>query len=278
MVLVYVLVILALTSTVVVAMLNLADASIGRSQRFSEAAAAQALIAAGEASALIALRRDQTLAPEVDHGREDWAGVAEDGIEIGAGRFRLKIADAQGLFNLNSLPAGGVLAQDRLRAIVAAAGLEPDLAARILALFSGGGAVARLADLTAMAGATDAEVERLSRLVAVLPGPTPVNVNAAPVEVLAVLLANPVQARLLVAARTRAGFLTAADVQGAGVILPAGLGFRSDFFRLRVTVQVGETVQSVDALIQRQQGPDGAPRPVVVARGDAARAGMLPPS
>ena len=62
-VLINVLVTLALASTVLYAMISLSDLSIKRSQRYSEAAQAQALIVAAEASLISALSRDMTDGP-----------------------------------------------------------------------------------------------------------------------------------------------------------------------------------------------------------------------
>ena len=58
-------------------MLSLADVSIARSQRFSEAGQALALIRAGEQSAIVALRRDMIEAPDIDHAGEPWNDVAQ---------------------------------------------------------------------------------------------------------------------------------------------------------------------------------------------------------
>ena len=271
-VLVYVLVILALTSTVVVAMVGLSEQSVRRAQRFSEAGQAQALIAAGEASALIALRRDATDAPEVDHAREPWGTLGQAAVRIDGGSFALTIADAQGRFNLNSVAGGGVLARERLARVLAAAGLAPEVAARVLAGLGNGRGLDRLEDLAERAGLTPVEISALADVVTVLPEATDVNINAAPPEVLAALLNNPVQARVLVARRERNGFLTPLDVKGSLVILPPGLGFRSEFFRLRVTVRIGDTVQATDSLIQRQESPDGLPEARVVRRQNALAA------
>lgn len=278
-VLVYVLVLLALTSSVVVAMVSLSENSIRRSQRFSEAGQAQALIAAGEASALIALRRDMAEAPKVDHAGEPWGRIGQQAVAIEGGSFSLEIADAQGLYNLNGVAKGGVLAQQRLRALVAAVGLPPDVAARLIATLAAGRDLARFSDLAERTGMTGAQTATLAGVATVLPGQSEVNINSAPVAVLAALLNNPGQARLLVARRTRNGFLSPLDVTGADVILPPGLGFRSEFFRLRVTVRIGDTVQATDALIQRQIGADGSPAPVVIGRNNVLAAPLpLPPA
>ena len=275
--LLFVLVILALTSAVVVTMVTLSESAVDRSRFYDEATSAQALLSAGEATAVIALRRDLATSPEVDHDREVWAKVNQADVAIAGGRFGLALGDAQGLFNLTNLGTEGVLAQNRLRDILGALDLDTDLALRIIATFSATLPPTRLAQLRDAAGVSDAELAALATMVTILPRNTTVNVNAAPVALLAVLLNNPVQAKLLDTRRAKLGFLTPADVSALGVILPAGLGFQSTFFRLRVTVQVGTTLQAQDSLIERGGDADGAADAFVVARESTMAAGSPPP-
>ncbi len=255
--LLFVLVILALCSAVVVAMVTVSEGSITRSRFYDEAAAGQALVAAGEDTAVIALRRDLATSPAIDHPREPWAQVNQAEVAIANGRFSLTLADAQGLFNLTNLATEGVLAQNRLADILQALGLKADLAGQIIAT-----PPARLADLQLSAE----DLAKLATMVTVLPQATPVNVNAAPAALLAVLLTNPVQAKLLEARRAKLGFLTPEDVSGLGIVLPAGLGFNAGYFDLTVTAQVGDTVVTQTALIARRLDSAGKPQALVVAR------------
>ena len=112
--LLFVLVILALTSAVVVTMVTVSESSVDRSRMNAEATAARALLDAGEVTAEIALRRDLASSPGIDHGHEDWAKVNQSDIAIADGRFGLTLADAQGLFNLTALATEGVLAQNQI--------------------------------------------------------------------------------------------------------------------------------------------------------------------
>ena len=136
-VLVNVLMIVALMSSVVFAMVSFGDLSIARSQRFSEAGQAISLVLAGENSALAALRRDLARAPETDHAGEVWGQVAQQAVTIEDGSFALAITDAQGLVNLTGLypdaARPGVLPPDPrlLPGLAEAAGLPPDSAARL---------------------------------------------------------------------------------------------------------------------------------------------------
>lgn len=265
-VLINVLVILALTASVVYAMVTLSELSITRSQRFSAAAQAQVLIAAGEASAITALRRDMRDAGQSDHLAEPWALAGQTPVPIEGGRFALRIEDAQAQFNLNSLPGSGVLGLQLLERLIGALELPPDVTARVAARLAQPAPLERLSDLVAEAGLTPEEVGLLSDLVTVLPGSTPININTAPEALLTALADNPVQARLLIGMRTRNGFLTPADVTAAQVILPPGAAYASRFYWVTVTVEVDQTTQSLRSLLQRRAGPGGNPTVVVIER------------
>ena len=265
-VLINVLAILALTASVVYAMVSLSELAITRSQRFSAAGQAQALIGAGEASAITALRRDMIDASQADHPAEPWAQTNQDPVVIGGGRFALRIEDAQARFNLNSLPGSGMLGLQMLERLVASLDLTPDVTARIAARLAQPAPLERLTDLVAEAGLTLAEVDMLADLITVLPGSTPVNINTAPTSLLAALADNPVQARQLDGIRTRQGFLTPADVAAVQVILPPGAGYGSRYFWVTITVEIDQTSQSLRSLLQRRTGPGGRPEVVVIER------------
>lgn len=265
-VLINVLVTLALASSVLYAMISLSDLSITRSQRFGDAGQAQALIAAGEVSLIAALARDMTEAPQTDNLAEPWAQIAQDPIAIAQGSFSLSMQDAQSRINLNSNAMRGALGAQVLTRVGAALDLPGDVAARVVARLAQQKPLDRLGDLTAEAGLTPQEVARLSDFMTVLPNSTDVNLNTAPPQVIGVLTDNPVQAATLIATRDRNGLLTPQDVVNARLIMPPGTGFTSNWFRVTVSVQVGQTVQQSTALIQRVTGPGDRPRVAVVAR------------
>jgi general secretion pathway protein K len=277
-VLINVLVLLGLAATVVYTMLSLADLSIARSQRFSEAGQALALIRAGEQSAIVALRRDMIEAPEIDHGGEAWGEIAQERIAIEGGSFELTITDAQSRFNLNTLEGGGLQPAQTLQAIAEELGLAPQTATRIATSIVLDGPLRQLGELTARAGVPPEEIEVLGRLVTALPGTADVNINAAPPELLAILLQNPVQARVLAAVRARAGFLTPEAVEAEGVILPPGVGFVSNLFYARTSVRIGGTRQAMESLLQRRRGEGGGEEVVVVRRRNATGAAPPPPA
>ena len=265
-VLINVLVMLALASSVLYAMISLSDLSIARSQRFSEAGQAQALIAAGEASLIAALTRDMAQDPLSDNLSEPWAQIAQEPIAIAQGSFALAIQDAQSRINLNSNAIRGALGAQVLDRAGQALTLPPDVAARIVARLAQQQPLDRLEDLIIQAGLTAQEVAQLSEFLTVLPRSTDVNLNTASPGVIAALAETPDQAASLVAIRDRNGLLTAEDVADAQQVLLPGTGFTSSWFRVTVTVQVGRTVQQSIALIQRAAEPGERPGVAVVAR------------
>ncbi len=265
-ILINVLVILALMASVVFAMVSLSDISINRSQLYSEAGQGLELIAAGESSAISALRQDLEESPEDDHLLENWAQIQQDEVAIEAGRFRLSIADAQAKLNLNSLSGTGASGMLMLRGVLAILDLPHDIELRIAARLAQKTPLDRLEELETAAGLTAAEIARLSDLVTVLPGRTDININTAADELLAVLANNPVQARNLIGIRNRQGFLTRQDIVGAGMILPPGVGFSSRFFTVSVDVVIGGTQLSQVSLLQRHIDRNGRAMISVVSR------------
>lgn len=273
-VLINVLVMLALASSVLYAMISLSDLSIARSQRFSEAGQAQALIAAGEASLIAALARDMAEAPQTDNLSEPWAQIAQEPIAIAQGSFALTIQDAQSRINLNSNAIRGAFGAQVLDRVGQALTLPPDVAARIVARLAQQQPLDRLEDLIFQAGLTAQEVDQLSEFLTVLPRSTDVNLNTASPGVIGAMAEDPDQAASLVAIRDRNGLLTAEDVADAQQVLLPGTGFTSSWFRVTVTVQVGRTAQQSIALIQRAAEPGERPGVAVVARETPFRGGF----
>ena len=275
-VLINVLVILALTSTVVFSMVSLSDISIARSQRFSEAAQAQALIAAGEASAIVTLRRDMTAADPSDSLNDGWAKIAQKPAEIAGGSFALQISDAQGRFNLRNLRGGGIADQQMLQRILSTLGLPADAAARITARLAQPSPPERVADVARDAGLPAAAAAAFADLVTILPERTDININTAPFPVLAALCENPVQARTLDRLRTQRGALTPNDLRAAKLVLLPGAGFSSRYFDVTVAVTIAGTQQSSHSLLYRQTGLGGQPDVIAIRR--ETPAGFLPPA
>lgn len=265
-VLVNVLVVLALSSAVLLAMIRVSDIGITRSQTFADAAQGRALIAGGEASAVTALRRDMVDAPQTDHDGEAWATANQAETRIDAGTFALAITDAQARFNLNALPKSGEVGPQILTRIVEGLDLPDAVVPRILARMTLPNLLKRLDDLVVEAGLSPVEVDALRPLIIALPQRTDININTAPDGVVLALTANPVQAAGLLALRKRRGYLTPADLTAAEVVLLPGVGFTSQYFEVVVRVTVGTVTQSQRSLLHRRQGAGGKPEVAVVAR------------
>ncbi len=276
-VLINVLVVLALAASVVVAMLTLGDLSIARSRRFADAAAAQALVSAGEASAIVVLRRDLAETPDGDSLDEPWAAVAQQDIAVAGGRFALAIEDAQSRLNLNSVAGQGAAGLQTLARIVAALDMPEDVTARIVFRLAQKKPMTGLGELAGL-GLKPRDLARLADVLTVLPTPTPINLNTAPEPILQALIGNPVAAKRLIDRRKRDGYLTATDLADEKVVLPPGSGYTTSYFRVTVRVTVGETPVTVRSLIQRQASGQGPGEVVVVRReNDAAAEVPAPP-
>jgi len=264
-----VLVIVAFMSLLVMAMVTMGDLAIARSQRFSEAGQATLYATAGEQTALAALGQDLVDAPDTDNLKEPWAGIAQDRVEIEGGFFALTIADAQGLYNLTNLrpvsTLGAAPPNTRLLAqLVANRDLAPDLATRIGQRMAQDPPITALSQLVAEQVVTAVEADALSGVVSILPLATAINLNTAPLSVLAALTGNPAQARLLDSIRSRKGFLTSADLAAANLMADAQSGYTSQFFRITVSVTIGQTEQSFSDLIYRDaKAKDGRPLRIV---------------
>lgn len=272
-VLINVLAIVAIASAVAVTMLTLSQAAIYRSQRFSDAAQALATCFGAETSAVIALRRDLEETPDVDHAREAWAGLGETAAKIAGGTFDLAIEDAQSRFNVNGLRSGGAAALETFRAIVLSLDLPGDDADRAFALIRFAGPLSDVREL-ARAGLDEASIASLSELVTALPERTDVNLNTAGQGLLAILLKNPVSAAFLVSRRERLGYLAKDDLDAADILLAPGIGFSSRYFRVAVTVRVGDAVQTLTSLLFRRER-NGQAEVVAISR-KRGRAAPLP--
>jgi len=259
MILLNVLAMVAVAVAAVMLMLGTEDPALDRAIRLREAAQALTVARGGELSAIAALRRDMVAAPETDNRTEGWARIAQAKTAIEGGSFTLTIADAQGRFNVNAAAGSG---EPVLAAITTALRLDPDIASRIAKSIAERGRIADLGQLS-RAEIDPATIARLRPLVTALPGSAEINVNAAPPELLAVLVGDPVGGRILGDRRDRAGLLTPADFAATGLRLPSGAGFTSDHFVVTTTVTIGGTTRTLTSLLERR----GGRIPVVTAIG-----------
>lgn len=252
-VLVNVLAIIALCSAVLVTMTSVQTRSIERARLYSDAAQAMEMALGGEASVAAALRRDGREAPEIDHAGEPWAAITDREAIIEGGTFTLSVSDAQDRFNLTTLRAGGLLATQ--------------VAARLSSLLTDDPELARLLTPEAETALRNKDYATLAALADTLPGAailftelpmaTDVNINSAPEPLLAILFGNAVMARRIAALRARRGHVTPADLKALRALLPVGVGFTSDFYRVRVDVRLGSARRKLDSLLWRRRGANG---------------------
>lgn len=118
----------------------------------------------------------------------------------------------------------------------------------------------RVEDLLAVAGFTPQAIERLRDLVIVLPTQTAVNVNTAPVELLAALPENfsMAEAAALAYQRKQAYFISKPDftgkLNGKQVNAKVQIDIRSDYFLVLSRVRLDRANLDAQALIQRENG------------------------
>lgn len=227
----------------------------------------------------------------VDHRREPWAqGLPV--LDVDGGRLMGRLEDLDGRFNLNNLVIDGKRQAQQIalfRRLLTGLGLNPDLADAVAdwqdadvypeqrgaedAAYMRAEPAYRTAnqdfrdvsELRLVAG-VDAEVfERLRPNVAALPtfgDPTPINVNTAPVPVLAAL--DEAISAGMAEALYRDGraqyhsvneFLESPQLRGLGLdrLLPL-ISVQSRYFRAHGIVELGDTVQHYHALLERN-GP-----------------------
>jgi general secretion pathway protein K len=118
----------------------------------------------------------------------------------------------------------------------------------------------RAEDLLAVAGFTPQAIERMRDVVIVLPTQTAVNVNTAPVELLAALPENysMAEAAALAYQRKQAYFTTKSDftskLYGKQVSAKVQIDVRSDYFLVLSRVRLDRANLDAQALIQRENG------------------------
>lgn len=255
--------IVALAATVVMLLITGQEAAVERGQRFSEASRAAVIARGGELTASTGLVRDAADAGEADHLQEPWAQIQDQRVAIQGGTFSLSISDAQAKFNLNNLAEGGLASAQSVGLISKAFDLEPEQVEQIALRIREVGLLKELSELSTLGFSAD-ELERLARHLTVLPSATTININTADPELLAAVLGSDAAAQQIAAQRERAGFVTPEDLSAIGVNDIQGLGFTSDHFWVRTTVEIGAARQVRTVLLRRERSADG---PVVTAIG-----------
>lgn len=265
LILVNVLMFVAIASGLVLLMISREEIALDRGLRTREASRALAVVRGGELSALVALRRDAQLSPDVDHIGEPWAKLSEAGVPIEGGTFDLAISDAEGRYNINAVRRGDAASLILFQTIAKEVGLTDEQMVAAIAYVRLRGPITDLRPLR-MAGVDAKVAERMERLVTALPGETSLNLNAADGEMLGILFPDPVVAARLIAVRQRQGFLTLKDLTDQNATMPWGASFRSNTFWVRTRATIGGTSQQGATLIQRRRTPEGLVEVVPVER------------
>ncbi|MGB7409022.1 MAG: Type II secretory pathway component PulK-like protein [Pontixanthobacter sp.] len=273
MILINVLIIVMLATAILSVMIVGDDTDVELAIRMNNAAQARAVAAGGEASAIVALRRDLKVGNDSDSYLDDWAAIQDDDAAIDGGRFTFTVADAQARFNINNLIRGDTLNRGHFAAILAAVGLPAERVAPIVELVQSRQGIANMTDLTE-AGLSLAELRQLAELATVLPEPTAVNLNTAPETLAAIVLNNPGKARVLLAERDvprRSGGtgasngLTREDMVALNIFPPQGTSVTSNYFWTRGLVTIGGDRQQLTSLLYRRSR-DGGPQVLVLKR------------
>lgn len=285
-------IILALLTVMLAAAIAAATiASLGRSIDSSTGLQDQAQarrLARGAADWARNVLADDGMRTTVDHLGEPWA-VNVPPTPVGDAEVAGEIRDWSGRFNVNNVaPAGRpdlaaagqferlleALGVDNTRAETLteallgwisgnpdpAAGAERTRLAPATGLLAPLGPLADIGELRHLDGMDEALLLRLREVAVALPGPSKVNVNMAPAEVLFALTAGLDMngARVLAAERERAWFRDLSDFtarlpNGASVAASGGLDVRSRHFLVTGRARHGVAVVNMEVLLDRKE-------------------------
>jgi general secretion pathway protein K len=236
--------------------------------------------------------REDSRGSQIDHLGEPWAVPLQEArlsTFLADGREDLEdnpalqafvsgaVSDAQSRFNLRNLVVNGELspaAWRTLQRVCSAAGVPTDVPARINqgiqrswlakkeAAAPGRGLVLapeRLSDLVWW-GLSAQEIEQLRPWLVLLPAPTPLNVNTATAEMLAIAIdgVDSSLAQRIVQARNANPFKSADQVVAMlppleSVNRAAGLSVQSNFFELQGRLRLADRVFEERLLVERRQ-------------------------
>jgi general secretion pathway protein K len=233
--------------------------------------------------AAILLTRDNA---KIDHLGEPWAKPLPP-LPVEEGMIAFAVSDAQGRFNLNNLVRSGKRSEDDIKMfqrLLTSQGLDPGLSDALLDwldlgsdVTSPGGAedieylslpqpyrsanqpLQSVDELRLVKGFTAKAVEKLRPYVTAILGPTTVNVNTAPAEVLAALTNLPASAlQPVLDSRVNQPFETAeqfkAKVPGIPQLQPSLYGVKTDYFLVTIDIRYGRLQRRTEALIVRNSG------------------------
>ena len=253
-----------------------------QAQNMSNRAQAESLRRGALNFAAILLARDQN---QTDHLGEPWAKPLPP-LPVEDGMLTFAVADAQGLFNLNNLVRNGQPSTADIaifQRLLTAQGIDPGLSEALRdwldpdGTVSPGGAedieylslpqpyrsanqpLQSVDELRLVKGFTAKAVKDLRPYVTALPVPTTVNVNTAPVQVLAALtnlsasVLQPVlDSRVNQSFADTAKFLAQLP---AGTTCPANLcDVKTGYFLVTIDIRYGRLQRRTEALIERTSG------------------------
>lgn len=233
-----------------------------------------------------------------DNLTEAWARALPPLPVEGGGTIEARISDAQARFNLNNLWRNGAPSGTDIgvfRRLLKALDLEPGLTEALLDWIdpdtvarpqgaedsdyrnvavpyrAANQALQSVDELRLVKGFSVAAVERLRPFVGALPDATPINLNTAPVEVLAALFGDPAQAQAILDAREQQPFANPPQLP-PGVAAPqAAYGARSNFFLVTLDTRIGRLEDRSEALIRRTDSGTATvlwqrPQPLILSR------------
>ena len=257
-----VLVVLAVGTGLVAALLNHEESALLQLENAWERTQARALAAGGVASVETALERDFETQPQADHMSEPWAIALQEPIRFEFGGYAVSVEDARGRFDINSLQDGLINEAALLESLLAALDLPKALGRYMQGILRQHGPldhIDRLLDY----GVKAADLDRLRPHITALPVRGPININAATPELLIALFGKGPRPRVLVARRAAKGYLEPEDLKALGLVLPLLADFRSDTFDVRVLAEVGNArSQLAQRLLRNPESGDVARNPL----------------
>jgi general secretion pathway protein K len=279
--------IVALVTTIAVAMASRQQLDIRRSANIFDSDQAWLAALGGEDYARNVLAADGKNS-SVDNLEEDWAQPVQfpfEGMVLSG-----VMEDMQGRFNLNNLidSNGAVipLEQQRFERLLTLLDLDQAIAQGVLDWLDsdinprmGGGAeddfymeqqpgyraanrlMASASELRLVSGVTAEAYKKLAPFVVALPKRAAININTAPAEVLAMVANNLTVAdgETLVTDRGKKGYGTVQEFLDHPLLKPAninddGLSVKSDYFLLNAMAEFDSARSQLFSLLERQQG------------------------
>jgi general secretion pathway protein K len=239
-----------------------------------------------EGIALKVLSDDQRYAAAKDYPAEEWARGLPP-LPVEGGMLGGKLIDLSGRFNLNALDASNPdapLARERFARLLVALKLNPNVLPALVDFIDAdddptpGGAedsqyarlepptraanrpLVHVSELKRLIGCDVACYARLEPLIATLDPRTPLNINAAPVEVIVSLSSEMREAQAKTLALFQQNGYESADMfvaraRDLGVsVLPTQLGATSGYFLAEATVLLNGHSQRFESMIDRSGG------------------------